>query len=135
MALNAAFLPSIMLSGFIFQIDSMPAVIRAVTYVIPARYFVNTLQSLFLAGNIPVVLLVNVLFLIASAVMFIGLTWVKNQAASGLGFARWRCADRAYGLTNIDYTVRRSPRPGKTQCRPAWLNGPKEQLCFTVYGH
>ncbi|MDD0442221.1 ABC transporter permease, partial [Shigella sonnei] len=31
-ALNAAFLPSIMLSGFIFQIDSMPAVIRAVTY-------------------------------------------------------------------------------------------------------
>ncbi|STR40626.1 ABC transporter [Klebsiella michiganensis] len=34
-ALNAAFLPSIMLSGFIFQIDSMPAIIRAVTYVIP----------------------------------------------------------------------------------------------------
>jgi ABC-2 type transport system permease protein len=37
-----------MLSGFIFQIDSMPAVIRAVTYVIPARYFVS--KSLFLAG-------------------------------------------------------------------------------------
>ena len=78
-ALNAAFLPSIMLSGFIFQIDSMPAVIRAVTYVIPARYFVSTLQSLFLAGNIPVVLLVNTLFLIASAVMFIGLTWLKTK--------------------------------------------------------
>ncbi|MDU4433720.1 MAG: ABC transporter permease, partial [Pluralibacter gergoviae] len=55
-ALNAAFLPSIMLSGFIFQIDSMPAAIRIVTYVIPARYFVSTLQSLFLAGNIPIVL-------------------------------------------------------------------------------
>ncbi len=68
-----------MLSGFIFQIDSMPAVIRAVTYVIPARYFVSTLQSLFLAGNIPVVLLVNTLFLIASAVMFIGLTWLKTN--------------------------------------------------------
>ncbi|PXW37877.1 ABC-2 type transport system permease protein [Klebsiella oxytoca] len=78
-ALNAAFLPSIMLSGFIFQIDSMPAVIRAVTYVIPARYFVSTLQSLFLAGNIPVVLLVNTMFLIASAVMFIGLTWIKTK--------------------------------------------------------
>ncbi|CAH6252326.1 Inner membrane transport permease YbhS, partial [Klebsiella oxytoca] len=78
-ALNAAFLPSIMLSGFIFQIDSMPAIIRAVTYVIPARYFVSTLQSLFLAGNIPVVLLVNVMFLIASAVMFIGLTWLKTK--------------------------------------------------------
>jgi ABC-2 type transport system permease protein len=78
-ALNAAFLPSIMLSGFIFQIDSMPAVIRAVTYIIPARYFVSTLQSLFLAGNIPAVLLVNLLFLIASAVMFIGLTWMKTK--------------------------------------------------------
>lgn len=78
-ALNAAFLPSIMLSGFIFQIDSMPAVIRAVTYIIPARYFVNTLQSLFLAGNIPVVLAVNVLFLLASAALFIGLTWLKTK--------------------------------------------------------
>ena len=78
-ALNAAFLPSIMLSGFIFQIDSMPAIIRAVTYIIPARYFVSTLQSLFLAGNIPVVLIINVLFLIASAVMFIGLTWLKTK--------------------------------------------------------
>lgn len=77
-ALNAAFLPSIMLSGFIFQIDSMPAIIRAVTYIIPARYFVSTLQSL-LAGNIPVVLIINVLFLIASAVMFIGLTWLKTK--------------------------------------------------------
>ncbi len=78
-ALNAAFLPSIMLSGFIFQIDSMPAIIRAVTYVIPARYFVSTLQSLFLAGNITTVLVINVLFLIASAVMFIGLTALKTK--------------------------------------------------------
>ncbi|MGB7801161.1 ABC transporter permease [Buttiauxella sp.] len=78
-ALNAAFLPSIMLSGFIFQIDSMPAIIRAVTYVIPARYFVSTLQSLFLAGNITTVLVINTLFLIASAVMFIGLTAMKTK--------------------------------------------------------
>ncbi|AFJ47694.1 ABC transporter permease [Shimwellia blattae] len=78
-ALNAAFLPSIMLSGFIFQIDSMPAVIRLVTYIIPARYFVSTLQSLFLAGNIAPVLVVNVLFLIASAIMFIGLTALKTK--------------------------------------------------------
>ncbi|WP_058913886.1 ABC transporter permease [Entomohabitans teleogrylli] len=78
-ALNAAFLPSIMLSGFIFQIDSMPAAIRIVTYIIPARYFVSTLQSLFLAGNIASVLVVNVLFLIASALLFIGLTALKTK--------------------------------------------------------
>ncbi len=78
-ALNAAFLPSIMLSGFIFQIDSMPAIVRAVTYIIPARYFVSTLQTLFLAGNVGTVLLINLLFLIASAVVFIGLTAWKTQ--------------------------------------------------------
>ncbi len=78
-ALNAAFLPSIMLSGFIFQIDSMPAIIRVVTYIIPARYFVSTLQTLFLAGNIASVLIVNVLFLIASAILFIGLTMLKTS--------------------------------------------------------
>ncbi|CAI1979635.1 Inner membrane transport permease ybhS [Serratia quinivorans] len=78
-ALNAAFLPSIMLSGFIFQIDSMPAIVRAVTYIIPARYFVSTLQTLFLAGNIGTVLMINLLFLIASAVVFIGLTAWKTQ--------------------------------------------------------
>ncbi|MDP0795388.1 hypothetical protein Q8G11_27420, partial [Klebsiella pneumoniae] len=43
-----------------------------------ARYFVSTLPSLFLAGKIPVVLLVNVLLSIASAVMFIGLAWLKS---------------------------------------------------------
>lgn len=78
-ALNAAFLPAIMLSGFIFQIDSMPAVVRAVTYIIPARYFVSTLQTLFLAGNIGTVLMINLLFLIASTVVFIGLTAWKTQ--------------------------------------------------------
>ncbi|MEA1064506.1 ABC transporter permease [Erwinia sp. HR93] len=78
-ALNAAFLPSVMLSGFIFEIDSMPAAIRAITYVVPARYFVSTLQSLFLAGNIPIVLVINTLFLIASAILFIGLTALKTR--------------------------------------------------------
>lgn len=78
-ALNAAFLPAVMLSGFIFEIDSMPAVVRAVTYIIPARYFVSTLQTLFLAGNISSVLLINLMFLIASAVLFIGLTAWKTS--------------------------------------------------------
>lgn len=78
-ALNAAFLPAIMLSGFIFQIDSMPAIIRAVTYVIPARYFVSTLQSLFLAGNVTSIMMINTLFLMAAAVIFIGLTALMTK--------------------------------------------------------
>ncbi|AJJ21069.1 MULTISPECIES: ABC transporter permease [Yersinia] len=79
-ALNAAFLPAVMLSGFIFEIDSMPAIVRAVTYIIPARYFVSSLQTLFLAGNIGTVLVINLLFLVASATVFIGLTaWKTNR--------------------------------------------------------
>lgn len=73
-ALNAAFLPAVILSGFIFEISSMPAVVRGITTIIPARYFVNTLQTLFLAGNIWGVLLPNLLFLIAAAAFFLLLT-------------------------------------------------------------
>ncbi|MCC8375838.1 MULTISPECIES: ABC transporter permease [Photorhabdus] len=78
-ALNVAFLPAIMLSGFIFEINSMPAFIQVVTYFIPARYFVSSLHTLFLAGNISTVLVINLLLLIASAIVFIGLTAWKTQ--------------------------------------------------------
>ncbi|MBF0692056.1 ABC transporter permease [Providencia alcalifaciens] len=78
-ALNAAFLPAIMLSGFIFEIDSMPVFVQVVTYFIPARYFVSSLQTLFLAGDIYLVLLTDFLLLIASAILFIGLTALKTR--------------------------------------------------------
>jgi ABC-2 type transport system permease protein len=77
-ALVAAFLPATMLSGFIFEITSMPIAIQAITYVIPARYFVNVLQTLFLAGNIWPVILLNSLFLILLALFWLGLTAIKT---------------------------------------------------------
>jgi len=78
-ALNVAFLPAVMLSGFLFEIDSMPAIIRLITHLIPARYFVSTLHTLFLAGNVPLIIITNLLFLIASAILFIGLTALKTK--------------------------------------------------------
>jgi ABC-2 type transport system permease protein len=70
-ALISAFLPAFELSGFIFEIDSMPAVIRTVTCILPARYFVSCLQTLFLAGDVPQVLVPNTLALVAfAAVLF-----------------------------------------------------------------
>lgn len=53
------FLPSFMLSGFIFEIRSMPGWLQAVTYVFPPRYLVAIVQTLFLAGDVPEVLLPN----------------------------------------------------------------------------
>jgi len=51
MALVATFLPAFLLSGFLFSIEQMPAPIRAVTHLIPARYFVTILKSVFLKGS------------------------------------------------------------------------------------
>ena len=51
-AIFSGFLPALLLSGFIFEIGSMPKVIQWVTVVIPARYFVSGLQTVFLAGDI-----------------------------------------------------------------------------------
>ncbi len=72
-AIIMAFLPVIMLSGFIFEISSMPPLIRLITYLFPARYFVPCLQTLFLAGNIWKLLLINSLWmsLIIAIIFFI----------------------------------------------------------------
>jgi ABC-2 type transport system permease protein len=58
-ALLSAFLPAFILSGYIFEINSMPAPIRFVTHLFAARYFVTALQTLFLAGNIWPLILKN----------------------------------------------------------------------------
>jgi ABC-2 type transport system permease protein len=58
-AILITFLPAFLLSGFIFDIGSMPAPIQVITHVVPARYFVAILQTLFLAGDVWVVVLGN----------------------------------------------------------------------------
>jgi ABC-2 type transport system permease protein len=50
MALLTSYLPTLMLSGFIFPIASMPAFLQAVTYVVPARYFLVALRGILLKG-------------------------------------------------------------------------------------
>jgi ABC-2 type transport system permease protein len=51
LAALASFLPSLILSGFIFPIASMPAVLRGVTYLVPARYFLEALRGIVLKGT------------------------------------------------------------------------------------
>jgi ABC-2 type transport system permease protein len=50
LALLISFLPTIMLSGFIFPISSMPRALQAVTYLVPARYFLVALRGIVLKG-------------------------------------------------------------------------------------
>lgn len=51
-AVVAGFLPSYMLSGFLFEVNSMPYFIQLITYAIPAKYFVTSLLTIFLVGNV-----------------------------------------------------------------------------------
>jgi ABC-2 type transport system permease protein len=50
-ALLISFLPTLMLSGFIFPIASMPPVVQAVTAIVPARYFLVALRGIVLKGS------------------------------------------------------------------------------------
>lgn len=63
-SLVVGFLPSYMLSGFLFEIASMPLPIQLFTYIIPARYFVQSLQTLFLVGNVWELLIKNTLYML-----------------------------------------------------------------------
>lgn len=77
-ALISSLLPTIMLSGFIFPIASMPRLLQFLTYVVPARYFLQIIRGVMLKGNtiaqieLPLLVLVGMglFFMIASARRF-----------------------------------------------------------------
>lgn len=71
-AIIATFLPAFILSGFLFDIGSMPTAIQLITHLIAARYFVAILQSVFLAGDVWQVILPNIAALAVMAVLFLG---------------------------------------------------------------
>ncbi|MBK1722198.1 ABC transporter permease [Thiocystis violacea] len=73
-AILATFLPAFLLSGFLFDIGSMPVVVQVVTHVVAARYFVTILQSLFLAGDVWSLILPNAAALVLMAGFFLGLS-------------------------------------------------------------
>jgi ABC-2 type transport system permease protein len=78
-AVVTTFLPAFILSGFIFDIGSMPKILQTLTHLIPARYFVAILQTEFLAGNVWGVILPNSLALAIMAIFFLGLSRHKSH--------------------------------------------------------
>ncbi len=79
MAIVITFLPAFILSGFVFDINSMPVVIQWLTHLVPARYFVAILQTLFLAGDIWPIVLVNSAWLGLMALVFFGIIRRKSN--------------------------------------------------------
>lgn len=79
--LLATFMPALMLSGFLFDLRSMPAAVRLITYVLPARYYVALLQTVFLAGDVWSVIVPNAAVLggMAAALLY----WPAERLARG----------------------------------------------------
>jgi ABC-2 type transport system permease protein len=50
MGILSSFLPAFLLSGFVYEIQTMPPVIQAITHIIPARYVVTLMKGIFLKG-------------------------------------------------------------------------------------
>jgi ABC-2 type transport system permease protein len=74
----ATMLPSVLLSGFVFPISSMPLLIRLVTYLVPAKYFLTALRSLFLKSGVGLsVLYPEALFLALFGSLFLFLSAKK----------------------------------------------------------
>jgi ABC-2 type transport system permease protein len=73
-------LPAFLLSGFVYAIENMPAPIRAVTYIVPARYFVTILKGIYLKGVGIGVLAADIAFLAAyAAIVFLAATRAMRQ--------------------------------------------------------
>jgi len=77
-ALVTGFLPAFLLSGFVFEIASMPLPIRILTRIVPARYLVSGLQTLFLVGDVQKVLWTDTLILLLLAALLFALTARKT---------------------------------------------------------
>ncbi len=73
-ALLSGFLPAMLLSGFVFEINSMPKLIQAVTYIVPARYLIPSLQTVFLAGDIWPLFLKDMAAMLGIGAVFLFLT-------------------------------------------------------------
>jgi ABC-2 type transport system permease protein len=78
-ALVVSFLPALMLSGFLFDLRSVPAVVRGISHVLPATYYVEFLQTIFLAGNVWPLIIKDCSVLALAAAVLLSLARVTTQ--------------------------------------------------------
>jgi len=75
LALLTSFLPTMLLSGFLFEISSMPWPIRLLTYAVPARYLIPPLQTVFMAGDLWGLILPDCLVMVGFGLLFFFLSF------------------------------------------------------------
>jgi ABC-2 type transport system permease protein len=81
LAMVLTFLPSFLLSDFMYAVSNMPAPIQAITYLVPARYFVGALKGIYLKGIGLEVLALEAGLLTIFGVVVVTLATVKFKKA------------------------------------------------------
>jgi ABC-2 type transport system permease protein len=76
-AMMITYLPTLILSGFIFPIQNMPYLIQGITYLVPARYLILLVKGIVLKGISASLLWVQIVFLFIFAVVIIAITIKK----------------------------------------------------------
>jgi len=71
LAIIVGFLPTLILSGFVFAIENMPLPLQYLTYIVPARYFIAILRGIYLKGIGLEILWLDALFLAVYALLMI----------------------------------------------------------------
>ncbi|WP_319416685.1 ABC transporter permease [Marispirochaeta aestuarii] len=71
LSLIGTLLPTLFLSGFIFPLESMPSLLRAISWIVPARYFLIIIRGLMLKGNTQRELIFPILMLSAFSAFFL----------------------------------------------------------------
>jgi len=78
-AFIVTYMPALILSGLLFDINSMPDWVQAITRFVPARYYVDSLQSVFLAGDVWPVLLPDLGAMAGFAALFFAVTLARTS--------------------------------------------------------
>ena len=79
MSFVGTMLPSLLLSGFIYPINSMPLALRVFSYIVPAKYFLVVLRGIFLKNSGVVVLMPQILIMILISIIVLTLCIIKTK--------------------------------------------------------
>ena len=79
MAMVSTFLPSFLLSGFIFAIENMPAALQYLTLIVPARYYIALSRAIFLKGITPLLLWTQIVALLLIALVLARVTLARSR--------------------------------------------------------
>jgi len=75
-----SFLPAFLLSGFVYDIENMPTIIRVITHIVPARYLVTLLKGIFLKGiGLEALFYEFILLIVYAALIFVIATRILGR--------------------------------------------------------